>query len=89
MRERELPTPLVNSIVGGHEVDAYWAGTKLIVELDSWEFHRSKRSFHVDRRKWLDLRSQGFDVLVVTDPMLRQKQDSIASAITAATTPHP
>ncbi len=87
VRERDLPTPAVNSLVGGHEVDAHWSGTKLVVELDSWEFHRNKRSFHADRRKWLHLRSQGFDVLVVTDPILRREQDRIAGAIAVATTP--
>ena len=87
VRQRGLPMPAANSMVGGYEVDAHWPGTKLIVELDSWDFHRSKRSFHADRRKWLHLRSQGFDVLVVTDPILRREQDRIAGAIAAATTP--
>ncbi len=41
VREYELPEPAVNSMVGGYEVDAHWPGTKLIVELDSWTFHRS------------------------------------------------
>jgi len=86
VREQGLPVPVVNSMVGGFEVDARWPGTNLIVELDSWAFHRSKRSFHADRAKWLNLRSKGFDVLVVSDPMLRRERGRIASAITAATT---
>lgn len=71
-------------MVGDYEVDAHWPGKKLIVELDSWAFHRSKRSFHGDRAKWLDLRSQGFDVLTVTDPMLRSQPGRIAESIRAA-----
>ncbi len=85
VRERELPMPIVNGVVGGYEVDAHWPGTKLIVELDSWAYHRSKRSFHADRAKWLDLRSQGFDVLTVTDSMLRSQRGRIADAILSAT----
>ncbi len=84
VRERQLPMPVVNGIVGGYEVDAHWPGTRLIIELDSWAFHRSKRSFHADRKKWLDLRSQGFDVLTVTDPMLIGQPGRIADAICAA-----
>ena len=87
VRERGLPVPAVNAMVGGYEVDAYWRGTKLIVELDSWAFHRSKRSFHADRAKWLDLRSQGFDVLAVTDSMLRHQPCRIADTIAAAARP--
>jgi len=86
IRERELPMPVVNGMAGGYEVDAHWPGTELIVELDSWAFHRSKRSFHADRAKWLDLRSRGFDVVTVTDPMLRSEPGRIADAITSATT---
>lgn len=84
VREHDLPMPAVNSIIGGYEVDAHWPGTKLIVELDSWAFHRSKRSFHADRAKWLDLRSQGFDILVVTDRTLAAERARIASAIGSA-----
>jgi len=84
VRDHGLPMPAVNSIVGGYEVDAHWFGTKLIVELDSWEFHRSKRSFHADRAKWLDLRSQGFDVLTISDRMLKAQAGRIASSILAA-----
>lgn len=85
VRDRGLPMPAVNRIVGGFEVDAYWPGTKLIVELDSWTFHRGKRSFHGDRAKWLDLRNQRFDVLTITDLMLKSKPGQIADEIRDAT----
>ena len=81
IRSHDLPMPTVNGIVGGFEVDAHWPGTKLIVELDSWAYHRGKRSFHGDRAKWLDLRSQGFDVLTITDPLLRSQPSQIADEI--------
>ena len=81
IREQDLPMPSVNAIVGGFEVDAHWPGTKLIVELDSWAYHRGKRSFHRDRAKWLDLRAHGFDVLAVTDRMLSRQPGPIADEI--------
>ena len=81
VRDHGLPAPAANAIVGGYEVDVHWPGTKLIVELDSWAFHRSKRSFYSDRAKWLDLRARGFDVLTVTDPMLSKQPKRIAGAI--------
>lgn len=81
IRQRGLPVPAVNAMVGGFEVDAHWPGTKLIVELDSWSFHRSKRSFHGDRAKWLDLRAQGFEVLTITDALLKSRSGQIADEI--------
>jgi hypothetical protein len=45
----DLPTPQTNVIVNGREVDAYFPDHNLIVELDSWEFHRSRQAFEKDR----------------------------------------
>lgn len=49
--EEGLPAPEVNAFLGGYEVDASWPGTKVIVELDSWSFHRSRAAFERDRAK--------------------------------------
>ena len=87
IRRCDLPVPSVNALVGGYEVDAHWPGTTLIVELDSWAYHRSKRSFHADRNKWLDLRSKGFEVLTITDPILRGQPGRIVGAIRDALKP--
>jgi very-short-patch-repair endonuclease len=44
----------VNTFVAGHEVDALFPQEKVIVELDSWGFHRSRTSFEGDRRRDTD-----------------------------------
>ena len=49
-----LPTPEVNTVVAGHEVDALFAEEKVIVELDSWPFHSSRTSFEDDRKRDAD-----------------------------------
>ncbi len=46
-----LPTPQVNVIVAGWEVDALFAAERLIVELDGWEYHSGKGSFERDRER--------------------------------------
>ena len=38
-----LPTPRMNTWVGGHEVDAYWADVDVVVELDGVEAHGTRR----------------------------------------------
>src|SRR5207302_6414175 len=37
-----FPRPLTNVMVGGYLVDAYFPSHKLIVELDSWQFHSTR-----------------------------------------------
>ncbi|MGZ4178754.1 MAG: endonuclease domain-containing protein, partial [Solirubrobacteraceae bacterium] len=40
-----------NVYVEGELMDVVWRGHRLIVEVDSWGFHRDKRSFENDRRR--------------------------------------
>ena len=51
IREAGLPEPLTNVLVDGELVDVYWPQHNLVVELDSYDYHRGKRSFEDDRRK--------------------------------------
>ncbi len=50
-RRYELPTPLVNRIVAGREVDMLFAAERVIVELDGWDFHRDRYAFEDDRER--------------------------------------
>lgn len=46
-----LPRPHINRRAGGREIDATWPGSDLLVEVDSWAHHRSRRAFTADRAK--------------------------------------
>lgn len=61
-----LPTPLINTRVGGHEVDALFTEHGLIVELDGWEFHRDRRAFESDRDRDADTLALGLPTIRVT-----------------------
>lgn len=50
VREAGLPEPRCNVLVGGILVDFYWAQFELVVEVDSYGFHRSRGRFESDRR---------------------------------------
>jgi hypothetical protein len=65
-RRYELPTPLVNSRVAGHEVDMLFPESKLIVELDGWEFHRDRHVFESDRDREVDTAVAGFLTVHIT-----------------------
>jgi hypothetical protein len=61
-----VPRPELNVTVEGFVVDALWAAQRVIVELDSWLYHRSKRSFTDDRRKLATLQLAGYLALPFT-----------------------
>ena len=61
-----LPTPRMNTWVGGHEVDAYWADVDVVVELDGVEAHGTREAFHQDRKRDRAMAAQGIRVVRVT-----------------------
>ncbi len=50
-KRHKLPVPQMNAHVAGHEVDTLFVVERVIVELDSWEFHKDRRSFESDRER--------------------------------------
>jgi very-short-patch-repair endonuclease len=80
-REHRLPEPARNVLVLGHEVDALWPATKLIVELDSWEFHRHRAAFQRDRARDTRLLVAGYRTIRVTHDRLEQEAPALATEI--------
>jgi very-short-patch-repair endonuclease len=82
-----LPRPRTNVHVEGFEVDVYWPDHRLVVELDGWEFHRSRDAFQRDRAKTTQLTLAGYVVLRFThDDVLRRPQtvvDGVRRAVAA------
>jgi len=64
--ERDLPMPLVNEKIQGREVDFYWPGLNLVLELDGGAFHHDPVQRSLDRRKQQYLESTGLTVLRAT-----------------------
>lgn len=59
-RRHGLPTPRINVKVNGKEVDALFPEERVIVELDSLEFHDDPISFRGDRRRDRGSAAHGF-----------------------------
>ncbi|WP_210494227.1 type IV toxin-antitoxin system AbiEi family antitoxin domain-containing protein [Patulibacter sp. SYSU D01012] len=59
-----LALPATNVLVATpwatHEVDAFWAAQRLVIELDGWETHRDREAFRRDHRRTADLTAAGF-----------------------------
>jgi hypothetical protein len=62
----DLPVPLMNVIVCGYEVDAYFPDHGVIVELDGWAFHRDRLTFESDRNRDADTLAAGLVTVRIT-----------------------
>ena len=66
IRQARLPEPAVNTPLHGHVVDFLWPAEKLVVEVDGYRFHSSRRSFERDRERDSALGTRGYEVMRVT-----------------------
>jgi len=73
-----LPRPAMNLFVAGYEIDAVWLDSKVVVEIDSYEFHRTRAAFETDRIRDAALQREGLRVLRVADRRLKDDPVGIA-----------
>ena len=59
LRERRFELPITNRPAGAHYVDCRWPGRKLIVELDSYKFHKTRQAWEQDRERERDAHRRG------------------------------
>jgi very-short-patch-repair endonuclease len=71
LKRHDLPLPELNQQIAGHEVDAVYREQKLVIELDSRQFHTTTHAFENDRDRDADLLNAGFPTLRVTDQRLK------------------
>lgn len=69
----DLPQPQVNVRVRGREVDALFAAERVIVELDGYRFHDSRRSFEADRERDADNLVAGLITVRITWERLTER----------------
>jgi hypothetical protein len=83
-RRYGFPVPEVNVKLGRWEVDFLWRSQRLVVETDSWTYHRGSIAFEDDHARDLDLRQQGYTVLRFTDKQLQDEPARIAANLRRA-----
>jgi hypothetical protein len=76
-----LSLPACNVLIEGYEVDAFWPSHQLVVELDSWEFHRGRRAFERDRERDAVLQAAGYRVVRITWRRLAHDPGGVAALI--------
>lgn len=72
---------MINATVAGFEVDALWPREELIVELDGYEFHRTRAAFERDRAKDAVLQAKGHRVVRLTQRRLTNEPAATAGLL--------
>jgi very-short-patch-repair endonuclease len=73
--------PIVNNFIEGYELDFYWEPERFAIELDSWEHHRSRRSFEEDRKRQEELAMAGIETVRITGTRLKHEPREVADRI--------
>jgi very-short-patch-repair endonuclease len=84
IRAARLPEPAANVMVEGFEVDLLWRAQRLVVEIDGYAFHSSRRSFERDRRRDQALAARGWRVIRVTWRQLAEEAVAVAATLATA-----
>lgn len=82
-----LPKPELNKLVDGeqrqHEVDAFWPEHRLAVQVDSWQWHRTRRDKEHDAASDADLELAGVQVVRLSEHDLTIRSQATARRLEA------
>jgi very-short-patch-repair endonuclease len=78
-----LPQPELNATVAGFVVDALWRDRRVVAELDSYGYHRSRRAFESDRERDAALQLARYRVVRITWRRLTRHPAEVAMTIRA------
>jgi very-short-patch-repair endonuclease len=81
VRKAGLPDPECNVALHGFTVDALWRADRIVVEVDSYQFHTSKFAFERDRRKDAVLHQAGWEVMRITWNQLDREPYAVVARI--------
>jgi very-short-patch-repair endonuclease len=86
-RADELPRPAVNEWIwiAGEEIqcDFVWHRKRVVVEVDGWDTHRTRKAFRDDRRRDQLLRLAGWDVVRFTSNDVECDPDHVVEVVRA------
>jgi very-short-patch-repair endonuclease len=81
LRSGHVPLPRTNVLVDGELVDCVWPPEMLIVEVDSYGYHRGRRQFEDDRRRDAKLQTAGWRVIRVTEDRMSRGAAALLTEI--------
>ena len=83
-RRHRLPEPELNVWVGKHQVDFLWRDERLVVETDSYRYHRGRSAFENDHARDLALRALGYGVTRFSDRQVSDEPKTVVSDLKRA-----
>ncbi len=83
-RRHSLPEPEVNVYIGEDLVDFLWRDAQVVVETDSYIYHRGQVAFQEDRARDLRLKRLGYEVLRISERQLNEEPELVAETVAAA-----
>jgi very-short-patch-repair endonuclease len=82
-RRHQLPRPEVNVRVGPYLIDFLWRERRLVVETDSYLYHRGEVAFQDDHARDLELMRRGFEVVRLSELQLDEEPAYVAEVLAA------
>jgi very-short-patch-repair endonuclease len=82
-RRYRAPRPQVNVLIGPYLVDFLWVDKRLVVETDSYLYHRGELAFQDDHHRDLDLRRRGYDVIRLSERQIDDEPSQVAETLVA------
>ncbi len=76
-----MPEPQTNVLVEGFLVDMFWPEARLVVEIDSYGFHRLRGEFNSDRYRDAKLQLTGYFILRVTEERMNDPEELLSDLI--------
>src|SRR4051812_45545996 len=78
-REHQITRPAVNQFIEGYLVDFLWRDRRLIVEVDGYEHHGTRKRFESDRERDVVLGARGWAVRRFTWRQLEERPSWVAA----------
>lgn len=82
-RRHRLPQPQVNVPIGPYLVDFLWGDERLVVETDSYRYHRGEVAFQDDRARDLEVMRLGYGVLRLSEMQIDGRPKDVAGVLRA------
>ncbi len=89
VRAAGLPEPQCNVFLYGELVDFYWPQFRLVLEADSWGFHRTRAQFEKDRRRDALFLTKNIRVLRITQRRIENEPGAVTRDLLTLAHPSP
>jgi hypothetical protein len=84
-----LPRPLVNTSIEGIDVDFHWRAERLVVEVDGFRYHGTRRAFERDRARDAQLAAAGWRTLRFSHVQVFEHPGAVIRAVTRSLSTSP